>query len=378
MLDFPIYLDHNATTPCDPRVLEAMLPYFTQNFGNPSSRYHTRGWEAEEAVKEARIQVAKLIGAHPNEIYFTSGATESINLALKGIFELENEKKNQIISTRAEHKAVLDTLDYLKSRGGVITYIPVGETGQIQVEDIQNSLSPQTLLVSIMMANNETGVVENIGRIKKSIQSLPIPIFTDGTQAVGKIPIKMDDLEIDFMAFTSHKIYGPKGIGALYIRKNSPFSFIAAQIHGGGQERGIRSGTLNVPGIVGFGKACEVCDQEMKTESIRISRLRDRLESGILELEGAEVNGNRKMRIPNTTNISFRNRDIEKWIMKINKYLALSTGSACNTANLEPSHVLLAMGLNKTLALNSLRFGLGRFTTEEEIDFALEILRKHI
>jgi len=375
-MEFPIYLDHNATTPCDPRVVEAMIPYFTKSFGNPSSRYHSLGWQAEEAVELAREQIARLIGAKPNEIFFTSGATESVNLALKGVFESEKNSRSHFISSGAEHKAVLDSLQHIQNLGGSYSYLPMDSNGIIQAQSIKNNFNSQTLMVSLMMVNNETGVIQDLKEMANLIKSETCYFFSDATQAIGKIPVNVNDLGIDLMAFTAHKIYGPMGIGALFVRSEPKTIPLVAQIDGGGQERGIRNGTLNVPGIVGFGKACEIAQSEMVGDALRLGKLRDKLENELLKIEGARLNGSKTHRISHTTNISFKNRDIEKWIMKFNKYLAVSTGSACNSANLEPSHVLLEMGVSKDLALNSLRFGLGRFTTEEEIDFALEVLNK--
>jgi cysteine desulfurase len=355
-----------------------MVPFFTKNFGNPSSRYHVKGWEADEAVEKARNQVALLIGADPGEIFFTSGATESANLAIKGVFESRKKDKNHFLTSQAEHKAVLDVGKAIEKSGARTSYLPSHADGIIPLKNIQETLCPESLMLAIMLANNETGVIQDLEAIADLVGEAGVFLFTDGTQAVGKIPVDVKKLSLDLMAFTAHKIYGPKGVGALYINKNNPSLEISAQVQGGGQEKGIRSGTLNVPGIVGFGKAAEICRLEMAAESERIKGLRDQLESGILDFGGAELNGNLKSRIPHTTNISFHDLDIEKFIQKINKYLALSTGSACTSAQLEPSHVLLSMGKSRDLALNSLRFGLGRFTTQEEMDYTLDILKKNL
>jgi len=372
MLKFPIYLDNNATTPCDPRVVEAMLPYFTDQFGNAASRNHSFGWQAEEAVDYAREQVAKLIGADAKEIIFTSGATEADNLAIKGVFEMYVSKGNHIITIVTEHKAVLDTCKHIEKLGGEVTYLAVNNEGLVDLKELESAIKPNTILISIMYANNEVGVIQPIKEISTIAKKHGVLLMTDGTQAVGKIPVDVNKDGIDLMAFTAHKMYGPKGVGALYVRRKNPRVKVTAQIDGGGHERSMRSGTLNVPGIVGFGKACELCMQEMETEAKRLSILRDKLESQLLQLEEAYVNGNRQHRLPHISNISFKYVEGEGLMMGFNKNIALSSGSACTSASLEPSYVLKALGLGDDLAHSSLRFGLGRFTTEEQIDYTIQ------
>lgn len=372
MLKFPIYLDNNATTPCDSRVLEAMLPYFTDQFGNAASRNHSFGWQAEEAVDHAREQVAQLIGADAKEIIFTSGATEADNLAIKGIFEMYASKGNHIITCVTEHKAVLDTCKHIEKLGGEVTYLSVNNEGLIDLKELQSAIQPNTILISIMYANNEIGILQPIKEISAIAKSHGVLFMTDGTQAVGKIPVNVNKDGIDLMAFTAHKIYGPKGVGALYVRRKNPRVKVTAQIDGGGHERSMRSGTLNVPGIVGFGKACALCMQEMETEIKRLSILRDKLEVSLLKLEEAYVNGNREHRLPHVSNISFKYVEGEGLMMGFNKNIALSSGSACTSASLEPSYVLKALGLGDDLAHSSLRFGLGRFTTDEQIEYTIK------
>ncbi len=377
-LQLPIYLDNNATTPMDPRVLEAMLPYFTDKFGNAASRNHSFGWVAEEAVDYAREQVAKLIGADPKEIIFTSGATEADNLAIKGVFEMYASKGNHIITCTTEHKAVLDTCKHIEKTGGEVTYLPVQEDGLIDLKELESAITPKTILISIMYGNNETGVVQQVREISKIARKHGVLFFTDGTQAVGKIPVNVNADGIDLMAFSAHKMYGPKGVGALYVRRKNPRVKVTSQMDGGGHERGMRSGTLNVPAIVGFGKACELCMNEMESESKRLSTMRDRLESGLMELEESYVNGNREHRLPHVTNISFKYVEGEGLMMGFNKNIALSSGSACTSASLEPSYVLKALGLGDDLAHSSLRFGLGRFTTDEQIDFTIDAVKSTV
>lgn len=372
MLKFPIYLDNNATTPCDPRVVEAMLPYFTDQFGNAASRNHSFGWQAEEAVDYAREQVAKLIGADAKEIIFTSGATEADNLAIKGVFEMYASKGNHIITIVTEHKAVLDTCKHIEKLGGEVTYLAVNNEGLVDLKELESAIKPNTILISVMYANNEVGVIQPIKEISTIAKKHGVLLMTDGTQAVGKIPVDVNKDGIDLMAFTAHKMYGPKGVGALYVRRKNPRVKVTAQIDGGGHERSMRSGTLNVPGIVGFGKACELCMQEMETEAKRLSILRDKLETALLKLEEAYVNGNRQHRLPHVSNISFKYVEGEGLMMGFNKNIALSSGSACTSASLEPSYVLKALGLGDDLAHSSLRFGLGRFTTEEQIDYTIQ------
>lgn len=372
MLKLPVYLDNNATTPMDPRVLEAMLPYFTEHFGNAASRNHPFGWEAEEAVDYAREQVAKLIGADPKEIIFTSGATEGDNLAIKGVFEMYASKGNHIITCTTEHKAVLDTCKHLEKQGGEVTYLPVQPDGLIDLKQLEAAIKPNTILIAIMYANNEIGVVQPVKAISALAKKHGILFFTDATQAVGKIPVDVLKDGIDLMTFTGHKMYGPKGIGALYVRRKNPRVKVTAQMDGGGHERGMRSGTLNVPGIVGFGKACELCRLEMEQDNKRIVVLRDKLENALLQIEESYLNGNKEHRLPHVTNISFKYVEGEGLLMGFNKNIALSSGSACTSASLEPSYVLKALGLGDDLAHSSLRFGLSRFTTEEQIDYTIE------
>lgn len=372
MLNFPIYLDNNATTPMDPRVLDTMIPYFTQKFGNAASRNHSFGWIAEEAVDYAREQVAKLIGADPKEIIFTSGATEGDNLAIKGVFEMYASKGNHIITTTIEHKAVLDTCKHLEKQGAEITYLPVDDQGMINLADLEKAITPKTILLAIMYANNEIGVVNPMKEISAIARKHGVLVMSDATQAVGKIPVDVNKDGIDLMAFTGHKMYGPKGVGALYVRRKNPRVKVTAQLDGGGHERGMRSGTLNVPGIVGFGKACELCMQEMSSDTERIIKLRDRLEEGLLKLEESYLNGHKNHRLPHVSNISFKHVEGEGLLMGINKNIALSSGSACTSASLEPSYVLKALGLGDDLAHSSLRFGLSRFTTEEEVDYTIK------
>ncbi len=372
MLQFPIYLDHNATTPCDPRVVEAMIPYFTNNFGNAASRNHSFGWAAEEAVDYAREQVAKLIGADPKEIIFTSGATEGDNLAIKGVFEMYASKGNHIITCNIEHKAVLDTCKHIEKEGGEVTYLKVKDNGLIDLAELEAAIKPNTILIAIMYANNEIGTIMPMKEISAIARKHGVLVFSDATQAVGKIPVDVNKDGIDLLAFTAHKMYGPKGVGALYVRRKNPRVKVTAQIDGGGHERGMRSGTLNVPGIVGLGKACEICMNEMEEETIRVSKLRDKLQTELLKVEESYLNGDKEHKLPHVTNISFKYVEGEGLMMGFNKNIALSSGSACTSASLEPSYVLKALGLGDDLAHSSLRFGLGRFTTEEQIDYTVE------
>lgn len=372
MLQFPIYLDHNATTPCDPRVVEAMIPYFTQSFGNAASRNHPFGWQAEEAVDYAREQVAKLIGADPKEIIFTSGATEADNLAIKGVFEMYASKGNHIITCNIEHKAVLDTCKHIEKEGGEVTYLKVKPNGLIDLGELEAAIKPTTILIAIMYANNEIGTIMPMKEISAIARKHGVLVFSDATQAVGKIPIDVNKDGIDLMAFSAHKMYGPKGVGALYVRRKNPRVKVTAQMDGGGHERGMRSGTLNVPGIVGFGKACEICINEMEEETARVSKMRDRLQNALLQIEESYLNGDKEHKLPHVTNISFKYVEGEGLMMGFNKNIALSSGSACTSASLEPSYVLKALGLGDDLAHSSLRFGLGRFTTDEQIDYTIE------
>lgn len=372
MLQFPIYLDHNATTPCDPRVIEAMLPYFTNAYGNAASRNHPFGWQAEQAVDTAREQVAQLIGADPKEIIFTSGATEGDNLAIKGVFEMYASKGNHIITCNIEHKAVLDTCKHLEKEGADVTYLKVKDNGLIDLAELEAAIKPTTILIAIMYANNEIGTIMPMKEISRIAKKNGVLVFSDATQAVGKVPVDVNADGIDIMAFTAHKMYGPKGVGALYVRRKNPRVKVTAQIDGGGHERGMRSGTLNVPGIVGFGKACEICRLEMAEETARVSKLRDKLENALLSIEEAYVNGDKDHRLPHVSNISFKYVEGEGLMMGFNQNIAVSSGSACTSASLEPSYVLKALGLGDDLAHSSLRFGLGRFTTEEQIDYTID------
>ncbi len=371
-MKFPIYLDYQATTPVDPRVLEAMLPYFTSNFGNAASRSHQFGWEAESAVDKAREQIAALIGASPKEIVFTSGSTESINLALKGAAEMYAEKGKHVITSQAEHKAVLDTCKHLEKLGYEVTYLQPDRTGRISVEQVAAALRPDTILVALMWANNEVGTLNPIREIGELCHAKGVLFFTDATQAAGKVPVDVERDHVDLLCISGHKLYGPKGVGILYVRRKNPRVRIVAQMDGGGHERGMRSGTLNVPSIVGLGKACELARIEMETESRRTAALRDRLEQRITAaLDHVHLNGNREHRLPNNLNLSFAFVEGESLIMGISQ-LAVSSGSACTSASLEPSHVLRAMAVGDDLAHSSIRFGIGRFTTEEEVDAAAE------
>ena len=378
MLKLPIYLDNNSTTPMDPRVLEAMTPYFLEDYGNAASRNHPFGWKAEEAVDYAREQVAKLIGADPKEIIFTSGATEGDNLGIKGVFEMYAQKGNHIITATTEHKAVLDTCKHLEKLGAEVTYLQVRPDGMIDLKELEAAIRPTTILISIMWANNEIGTVMPIREISAISKKHGVLLFTDATQAVGKIPVDVNKDGIDVMAFTAHKMYGPKGVGALYVRRKNPRVKVTAQMDGGGHERGMRSGTLNVPGIVGMGKACELCMQDMEADTKRISKMRDKLETALMLLEEAYINGSTEHRLPHVTNISFKHVEGEGLLMGFNKNIALSSGSACTSASLEPSYVLKALGLGDDLAHSSLRFGLGRFTTDEQIDYTVKSISETV
>jgi cysteine desulfurase len=366
-----VYLDYNATTPVDKRVLEAMLPYFTEKFGNASSRTHGFGWIAEDAVTTARKQVADLINCIEQELVFTSGATEAINLAIKGVWENYKIKGNHIITVATEHKAVLDTCQALEKKGAKITYLPVNREGLIDLDDLRKALTPQTILVSVMYANNETGVIQPIQKIAETVHANSSIFMVDATQAVGKININVMDEHIDLMCLSAHKFYGPKGVGALYVRRKNPRVTLFPMIDGGGHERGLRSGTLNVTGIVGLGKACEIAKLEMWDDSARISRLRTKLEQHLCDLEDVYINGSTKNRLFNTTNIAFLKIRSESLIHKIPN-IAVSMGSACTSAIAQPSHVLKAMGLSDAESYSSIRFSLGKYTTMEEIDFVIE------
>jgi cysteine desulfurase len=373
-----IYLDNNSTTPCDPRVVEAMLPYFYEKPGNAASRSHPFGWIAEEAVDYAREQVAQLIHADPKEIIFTSGATESDNLAIKGVYEMYKRKGNHIITVKTEHKAVLDTCDHLEKLGAEVTYLDVQYDGRVDLQALEAAIKPSTILVSVMWANNETGVIQPMKEIGEICARHGVLLFSDATQAVGKIPVNPREIGVHLIAFTSHKMYGPKGVGALYVSRKNPRVKVTAQMDGGGHERGMRSGTLNVPGIVGFGKAAELARLEMDQDAQRLSKLRDKLERELTLMEETTVNGNVDHRMPHVTNISFKHVEGEGLMMTFNQNIAVSSGSACTSASLEPSYVLVSMGLGDDLAHSSIRFSLGRFTTEEEIDQAIELVRNGV
>lgn len=378
MPKLPVYLDYNATTPCDPRVVEAMMPYFSERFGNAASRTHSFGWIAEEAVDLAREQVASLIGAGPKEIAFTSGATEADNLAIKGIFEKYASRGNHIITCQTEHKAVLDTCRHIERSGGSVTYLPVDRLGRIDTGQLTEAIRPSTILVAVMYANNETGTMQPVREISSIARAHRIPFFCDATQAVGKVPVNVDADGIDLLAFSAHKLYGPKGVGALYVRRRDPRISLAAQMDGGGHERGVRSGTLNVPGIVGFGAAASICLDEMEQEAARLSGLRDHLENALLSLGETQVNGDPVHRLPHCTNMSFRYIESQALMLGAAKDIALSSGSACTSASTEPSYVLKAMGVEDDLAYASLRFSLGRFTTPEEIEVAIRAMKASV
>jgi cysteine desulfurase len=374
-MNLPVYMDYHATTPCDPRVLEAMLPYFSQQFGNAASQGHAFGWYAAEAVQIAREEIAALLKADPSEIVFTSGATESINLAIKGVFEMMAAKGKHIITVSTEHRAVLDTCSHLEKLGAEVTYLPVKSDGLIDPDLLQSSIRSDTILIAVMYANNETGVIQPIHLISRIARQHGILFFTDATQAMGKIPVNVIEDGIDLLACSAHKIYGPKGIGALYIRRKNPRVRLTAQMDGGGQERGFRSGTLNVPGIVGFGRAARLCQAEMEQHSKSIGRLRDKLERAILRTEGARLNGHPLNRLPTVTNISFAQGAGNQLLKNLLKAVALSSGSACSSASLEPSHVLKAMGLDDDAAYQAIRFSLGKYNTEEEVEFVIQRVR---
>jgi cysteine desulfurase len=373
-MKLPIYMDYHATTPVDPRVLEAMMPFFNQHFGNPASRNHAFGWEAEEAVENARKQVADLIGATAKEVIFTSGATESNNLAIKGVAEMYREKGNHIITCVTEHKAVIDTCKKLEKQGARVTYLPVQKDGRINLDDLRAAITDKTILITIMAANNEIGVLQPIAEIGAIAKEKGIIFHTDAVQIAGKVPFSVNEAKVDLASITAHKLYGPKGVGALFVRRRNPRVLLAEQINGGGHERGMRSGTLNVPGIVGFGKAAELARLEMATESQRLRTLRDALNAKLhANLDEIYVNGSMEHRLPHNLNISFAYVEGESLLMGIND-VAVSSGSACTSASLEPSYVLKALGAGDDLAHSSIRFGLGRWTTDEEVDYVVEKL----
>ncbi len=370
-----IYLDNNATTPTDPRVVEAMLPYFYDIPGNAASRNHPFGWQAEEAVDQGREKIASLLGVDSKEIIFTSGATEGDNLAIKGVYEMYARKGNHIITLKTEHKAVLDSCKKIEKMGGSVTYLDVHRDGLVDLEALEGAITDKTILVSVMWANNETGVIQPMKAIGEICARKGVLLMSDATQAVGKIEVKPKEVGVHLLAFSSHKMYGPKGIGALFVNRKNPRVKVTAQIDGGGHERGMRSGTLNVPGIVGFGKAAELADQEMSKDAQRLSDLRNQLESALISnLEEVYINGSVENRMPHVSNLSFKHVEGEGLMMTFNQNIAVSSGSACTSASLEPSYVLMALGLGDDLAHSSIRFSLGRFTTEEEINYAIEAL----
>jgi len=374
-----IYLDNNATTPCDPRVVEKMVPFFYDVPGNAASRSHPFGWQAEEAVDYAREQVANLINVDSREIIFTSGATEADNLALKGVFEMYARKGNHIITLKTEHSAVLDSCRKIEKMGGEVTYLDVERNGLVDLGKLEAAITDKTILVSVMWANNETGVIQPMKEIGEICKKHGVLFMSDATQAVGKIPVDPKETGVHLMAFTAHKMYGPKGVGALFVNRKNPRVKVTAQLDGGGHERGMRSGTLNVPGIVGFGKAAEICGKEMEAEGKRLSLLRDKLEKAFKDnIEEVYVNGSTENRMPHVTNISFKHVEGEGLMMTFNQSIAVSSGSACTSASLEPSYVLIALGLGDDLAHSSIRFSLGRFTTEEEIDLAIASISKGV
>ncbi len=378
MSTLPIYMDNNSTTRCDPRVVEAMLPYFTEKFGNAASRSHAYGWEAESAVEESRDQIAAIIGASPKEVIFTSGATESNNLAIKGVAAMYKKKGNHIVTQATEHKAVLDTCKRLERDGFQVTYLPVDKYGQVHAEQVKEVLTDKTILVSVMAANNEIGTVQPIGAIGKMCKERGVLFHTDAVQAVGKVPLDVEAMGIDLLSLTAHKIYGPKGIGALYVRKKDPRVRLEPQIDGGGHERGMRSGTLPVPLIVALGTACDIARREMPEETARTFALRERLRKGIMDvLPESYLNGHPTDRLPGNANISFAYVEGEGLMMGI-KDVAVSSGSACTSASLEPSYVLRALGVGDELAHSSIRFGLGRFNTEAEVDFVVNLVTREV
>jgi cysteine desulfurase len=370
-LKLPIFMDSQSTTPVDPRVLEAMIPYFTEKFGHPASRNHPFGWEAEGGVDKAREQIARLIGARdPKEVVFTSGGTEAINLALKGVAEMYREKGNHIVTTTIEQRATLDVCKRLERQGFEVTYVPVGRDGLVDVETVCAALTPKTILVSVMFANNEIGTIQPIAELGKLAKEKGILFHTDATQAVGKIPVDVEAMGVDLLSATAHMLYGPKGVGVLYVRRKNPRVRLAPMVDGGGHERGMRSGTVPVPLAVGFGKAAEIAREEMAEESKRLAALRDRLQEQILsKVDEAYVNGHPTLRLPHNLNISFAYVEGESVLMGLNREAALASGSACTSATLEPSYVISALGVDSELAHSSIRFGLHRFTSEEEVDF---------
>jgi cysteine desulfurase len=377
-MQLPVYLDNNATTPVDPRVLDAMLPYFTQQFGNAASHTHAYGWAASEAVEEARQQLATLINAHPKEIVFTSGATESINLALKGVYEAYSSKGNHIITVATEHKAVLDTCKHLEKLGAVVTYLPVNNDGLINIDELERNIKSSTILIAVMYANNEIGVIQPVKKIAAIARRHNILFFCDAAQATGKIPVDVIEDDISLLSFSAHKMYGPKGIGALYVRRKDPRARVIAQMDGGGHENNMRSGTLNVPAIVGFGKACEISAMEMNNEAERLFKLRNRFENTLMQQGNIFVNGSVQHRLPHVTNLYFEGISANRLLTSFSKDIAASSGSACTSALVEPSYVLKALGMSDERANNSLRFGLGRFTDDEQVNFAIKAIAENV
>lgn len=374
-----IYLDNNSTTPTDPRVVDTMIPYFYQVPGNAASRNHPFGWQAEEAVDYAREQIGNLLAVDSKEIIFTSGATESDNLAIKGVFEMYSRKGDHIITLTTEHKAVLDSCKKIEKMGGKVTYLDVDDKGLVDLKELEAAITDKTILISIMWANNETGVIQPMKEIGAICEKHGVLFMSDATQAVGKITTHPKEVGVHLMAFTGHKMYGPKGVGALFVNRKNPRVKVTAQLDGGGHERGMRSGTLNVPGIVGFGKAAQIAQEEMHKDAERLSKMRDYLEKELsTRLEEVYVNGSVEHRMPHVTNISFKHVEGEGLMMTFNQNIAVSSGSACTSASLEPSYVLIALGLGDDLAHSSIRFSLGRFTTQEEVDYAIDALEKGV
>jgi cysteine desulfurase len=371
-----IYLDYNATTPVDGKVLEAMLPYFTEVYGNAASKTHVMGWQAEAAVEIARKQVADLIGCEDNEIIFTSGSTEACNLAIKGVFEKYQSKGKHIITVATEHKAVLDTCSALEKQGAQITYLSVNPEGLIDPDELKNAITDKTILVCVMLANNETGVIQPLREIAKITHEYNSILFCDATQAAGKTTIDVNDLGVDLLCISAHKFYGPKGVGALFVRRKNPRVILQAQIDGGGHEKGLRSGTLNVPGIVGLGKTCEIAQKKMWDNNTKVGALRAKLEHYLLDINGVRINGSTKYRLYNTANICFSGTKADDIIKKINSKICVSSGSACSSALAQPSHVLKAMGMGDEDSYSSIRFSLGKFTTESEIEETIAALKK--
>lgn len=376
-MHLPVYMDFHATTPCDSRVLESMIPFFSEHYGNAASHGHLYGWQAAEAVQIAREEIASVLRADPSEIIFTSGATEAVNLAIKGVYELLAGKGKHVITVSTEHRAVLDSCRHLEKIGAEITYLPVQANGMIDLATLRSAIRPDTILISVMYANNETGVIQPMKSIGEIAKEHGILFFSDGTQALGKIPVDVGHDGIDLFACSAHKIYGPKGVGVLYIRKRNPRVRLIAQQDGGSQERGFRSGTLNVPGIVGFGKSAMLAAAEMEINMQLIRGLRDRLEKGVLEIEGTNLNGNSVYRLATVSNISFDHTGGKRVLESLLKDVAVSSGSACSSASPEPSHVLKAMGLDDESAFHSIRFSLGKYNTAEEVNFVVEKVKEH-